>query len=74
MHSSIPAWRIPRTEEPGGLWSTESQSRTRLKRLSTHTHAVLCGLLTFMAWEIPSTFCFAFCILFCKLCRISRIS
>ena len=21
-HSSILAWRIPRTEEPGGLWST----------------------------------------------------
>ena len=19
-HSSIPAWKIPRTEEPGGLW------------------------------------------------------
>ena len=24
-HSSIPAWRIPWTEEPGGLWSTGSQ-------------------------------------------------
>ena len=24
-HSSIPAWRIPRTEEPGGLQSTEAQ-------------------------------------------------
>ena len=24
-HSSILAWRIPRTEEPGGLWSTGSQ-------------------------------------------------
>ena len=21
IHSGIPAWRIPRTEEPGGLWS-----------------------------------------------------
>ena len=29
-HSSILAWRIPRTEEPGGLQSTRSQSRTRL--------------------------------------------
>ena len=34
-HFSIPAWRIPRTEEPGRLQSTGSQSRTRLKRLST---------------------------------------
>ena len=24
-HSGIRAWRIPRTEEPGGLWSTGSQ-------------------------------------------------
>ena len=23
-HSSVPAWRIPRTEEPGGLPSRES--------------------------------------------------
>ena len=30
-HVSIPAWRIPCTEEPGGLQSTGPQSRTRLK-------------------------------------------
>ena len=29
-HSSILAWRIPWTQEPGGLQSTGSQSRTRL--------------------------------------------
>ena len=29
-HSSILAWEIPRTEEPGGLQSEVSQSRTRL--------------------------------------------
>ena len=34
-HSSILAWRILWTEEPGGLQSMESQSQTRLKRLST---------------------------------------
>ena len=33
-HSSILAWRIPWTEEPGGLWSMISPSRTLLKRLS----------------------------------------
>ena len=27
-HSSIFAWKIPRTEEPGGLQSTGPQSRT----------------------------------------------
>ena len=30
-HSSILAWRIPWTEEPGGLQSKGSQSQTRLK-------------------------------------------
>ena len=29
-HSSILAWRIPWTEETGGLQSMRSQSRTRL--------------------------------------------
>ena len=29
-HSSTLAWRIPCTEEPGGLQSMRSQSRTRL--------------------------------------------
>ena len=29
-HSSILAWRIPWTEEPGGLQSMGSQSRARL--------------------------------------------
>ena len=33
-HSSILAWRIPRTEEPGGLQSMESQSWTQLRELT----------------------------------------
>jgi len=34
-HSSILAWRIPRTEEPGKLQSCRvSKSQTRLKRLN----------------------------------------
>ena len=36
-HSSILAWRIPWTEEPGGLQSIGLQSWTRLKQLSMHT-------------------------------------
>ena len=32
-HSSIRAWRIPQTEEPGGV----TKSRTRLKQPSMHT-------------------------------------
>ena len=34
-HSSVLAWRIPGTEESGGLPSVESLSRTRLKHLSS---------------------------------------
>ena len=34
-HSSVLAWRIPGTGEPGGLLSMGSQSRTQLKRLSS---------------------------------------
>ena len=37
-HSNIFAWRIPWTDEPGGLQPLGSQSWTRPKRLSTHAH------------------------------------
>ena len=37
-HSGIFAWRIPWTEEPGGLWSISSQSWPGLKQLNTHIH------------------------------------
>ena len=37
-HSSILAWRIPGTEEPGRFHPIELQSRTQLKQLNTHTH------------------------------------
>ena len=35
-HSRIPAWRIPRTEEPGALVCRVTQSRMQLKWLNTH--------------------------------------
>ena len=37
-HSSILAWRIPRTEEPGRLVHGITKIWTRLKRLSTAQH------------------------------------
>ena len=36
IHSSILAWRISWTEEPGRLQSIGLQSQTRLKQLSMH--------------------------------------
>ena len=38
-HPSILAWRIPWTEEPGGVQAVGSQSRTRLSDLA---HTFLC--------------------------------
>ena len=40
-HSNVLAWRIPGTGEPGGLLCMESQSRTRLKRLSSSNSRLL---------------------------------
>ena len=36
-HSSIPAWRIPWTEEPGGLQSTGSQKSDMTEQLHSFT-------------------------------------
>jgi len=45
-HFSVLAWRIPGTGEPGGLPSLGSQSRTRLKRLSSSSRCVNCVLFS----------------------------
>ena len=42
-YSSILAWRIPWTEEPGGLQSIGVHSQTRLKPLSMHTCELSCS-------------------------------
>ena len=52
-HSSVLAWRIPWTEEPGGLQSVGSQeSRTRLKRLSTRAEGQ--SLVDGCSWRLRS--------------------
>ena len=42
-HSSVLAWRIPWTEEPGGLQATGSQSRTRLSTCRQVSRPPLCS-------------------------------
>ena len=37
-HPNILAWRIPGTEQPGGLPSVGLQGRTRLKRRSSNNY------------------------------------
>ena len=60
-HSSILAWRIPWTEELGGLQSTGSQkSQTRLSdfTFTFHLHALEKEIATHssvLAWRIPGT-------------------
>ena len=39
-HSSVLAWAVPWTEEPGGLQFTESQ---RIRRNKEHTHILHAG-------------------------------
>ena len=52
---SILAWRIPRTEEPGGLQSTGSQkSWPRLRRLSKQHLSVICLLIHESSMYPPS--------------------
>ena len=41
-HSSTLAWKIPWTEEPGGLQFVGSQSRTQLKWLSSSSREYFC--------------------------------
>ena len=47
-HSSILAWKIPWTEEPGGLQSKGSQESDMTERLSTTAH------LNNLAFRSPS--------------------
>ena len=59
-HSSTLAWKIPRTEEPGGLQSMGSLSRTRLSDLTFtfHFHVLEKEMAThssILAWRIPGT-------------------
>ena len=59
-HSSVPAWKIPWTEEPGRLQSMESQSPTGLSdfTFTFHFHALQKEMATHSsvpAWRIPGT-------------------
>ena len=56
--SSILAWKIPWTEEPGRLQSMGSLSRTRLSNFTFHFHALEKEMATHssvLAWRIPGT-------------------
>ena len=46
-HSSVLAWRIPWTEEPGGLWSMGPQSRTRWTDKAQHWNYIVVVVLVY---------------------------
>ena len=57
-HSSTLAWKIPQMEEPGGLQSMGSQSRTQLSdfTFTFHCHTLEKAMATHssvLAWRIP---------------------
>ena len=57
-HSSTLAWKIPWTEEPGGLYSMGLLSQTRLSNFTFtfHFHALEKEMATHssvLAWRIP---------------------
>ena len=52
-HSSVLAWRIPGTGEPGGLPSMGSQSQTRLKRLSSSSSIQLLNPVSYFNIPLP---------------------
>ena len=37
-HSSVPAWRIPWTEKPGGFHGVTESDKTERLNTQTHTH------------------------------------
>ena len=63
-HSSVLSWKIPWTEEPGGLQSVASQSQTWLKQLRTHAHTR--AVRQVFPCFSPDLWCFAY-ILWCLL-------
>ena len=48
-HSSIPAWEIPWTEEPGGLQSMGFTKSGHVHIMYTHTHIYIYTLIK--VWE-----------------------
>ena len=57
-HSSIPGWRIPQIEEPGGLQAMRSQRVGHNCSDLAHTHFFK-GQYTYLAIQSNTTWCLA---------------
>ena len=56
-HSNILAWRIPWTEELGGLQSMRGNESNMTERLSTHTHSWFAVLCLYFIWMKSGSIC-----------------
>ena len=54
-HSSVLAWKMPWTEEPGGLQSMGSQRVDTTEQLSMHTHKNIDSGFQSLSWNTGST-------------------
>ena len=63
-HSSVLAWRIPGTEEPGRLLSMGSHSQTRLKWLSSSSSSSLSKEATGSHTAVYNNSCWRYCWVF----------
>ena len=63
-YSSILSWKIPRTEEPGGLQSIESQG---VRQRSAHEQCPNRTVLSPLRWSFLMNKGFKDCYIFCKM-------
>ena len=67
-HSSILAWKIPRTEEPSGLQCMESQSQTRLSDWTECSNSLPICSIAIHTLKMRSKYCFLVAKLYLTLC------
>ena len=72
VHSSILAWKVSWTEEPGGLQFIGSQSWVRLKQLSTaHTSYTTTAFTGHPGWAWNKDTIILYSIYFIQYCTIN---
>ena len=67
-HSSILSWRIPWTEEPGGLYIVHgvTKSQTRVKQVSTHSPTGHIDYFCYQSNVAIDILVFIFCLCLCQ--------
>ena len=58
-HCSLPAWRTPWTEEPGGQQSMGSRESDTTEQLGRHTKTARCDRICQKQTKLKTNFCFS---------------